>query len=119
MHNVLLVDDEPEICMLLCAMLKRSGANCVFAHTVEEARRVVSSGTLFDAAFLDANLPDGMGYSLIPSIKTKSPSTVCVAISAMDTEGVNAKAAGADTFVAKPLSRQVILDSLRSLGFNT
>ena len=118
-NNVLLVDDEPEICMLLSAMLRRNGAQCFSAHTLEEAKKVVASGLRFDAAFLDANLPDGMGYTLIPAIKSHSPDSACVAISAMDTEGANAEAAGADTFVAKPLSRQAIMDALRKLGFNT
>lgn len=119
MRNVLLVDDEPEICILISAVLRRSGSRCVFAHTLADGLRIVDSGTRFDAAFLDANLPDGPGYSLISRIKARSPGAVCVAISAMDTEGTNAKAAGADIFVPKPLGRRAILDSLRSKGFMT
>ncbi|HRD51383.1 MAG TPA: response regulator, partial [Flavobacteriales bacterium] len=66
----------------------------------------------------DVNLPDGPGYSLIPLIKSRSPGAVCIAISAVDTEAENATAAGADTFVPKPLNRQAIFGSLRQLGFN-
>lgn len=114
---VLLVDDEPEICALLSAMLQRSGVPCMIAHNLAEGRRALDAGGRFDAAFIDVNLPDGPGYSLIPRIKARSPGAVCIAISAVDTEGENAKAAGADTFVPKPLNRQAIFGSLRQLGF--
>lgn len=117
-NTVLLVDDEHEICLLLASMLERAGTRCVIAHTVAEARAALSAQA-FDAAFLDVNLPDGLGFSLIPEIKTLGRGTVCVAVSAMDNERHRAMDAGADTFVAKPFDREMILSSLRDMGFKT
>ena len=117
-NTVLLVDDEHEICLLLSSMLERAGSRCVIAHSLAEGRAALKKG-VFDAVFLDVNLPDGPGYSLIPEIKAVDTATACVAVSAIDNESHRALAAGADTFVAKPFDRETILSSLRDLGFNT
>ena len=116
MKNALLIDDEKEICVLLCAMLKRTGTTCMFAHSLDEGREALKRGT-FDAVFLDVNLPDGLGYDLIPDIKASSPEARCIAISAMDSEGGRAVEAGADVFIPKPFNRSVIFSSIRELGF--
>lgn len=118
MKHALLVDDEPEICMLLSAILQRTGARCDFAHSIAEGRAALASAT-YDAVFLDVNLPDGLGYELIPEIKAVRPDSRCIAISAMDTERNRAVEAGADVFIPKPFSRAIIFSSIRDLGFNT
>ncbi len=116
MKHALLVDDEPEICLLLGNMLRRAGAACVIAHTVEEGREALE-GTHFDLVFLDVHLPDGLGYELVPEIKAANPATRSIAISAVETEGPRALEAGADLFIPKPFDRSIILSSIRDLGF--
>lgn len=117
MKNALLVDDEQEICELLCAMLRRTGAQCHFAHSLAEGRAALAHDT-YDAVFVDVNLPDGLGYDLIPEIKAKTPDARCIAISAMDAERGRAVAAGADVFIPKPFNREIIFSSMRELGFS-
>jgi two-component system, OmpR family, response regulator len=116
MKNALLVDDEQEICLLLSNMLRRAGAECVFAHSVEEGRKALLD-THFDVVFLDVHLPDGLGYELVPEIKAAYPETFSIAISALDTEGPRALEAGADLFIPKPFNRVTIMTSIRDLGF--
>jgi len=118
MKNALLVDDEPEICLLLSNMLRRAGTQCVFAHSVKEAREALRTEH-FDVVFMDVHLPDGLGYELVASIKAAHPRTRSIAISAMDSEGPNALAAGADRFIAKPFDRAMIMSSIRDLGLIT
>lgn len=112
--KLLLVDDEQEICLLLNALLKRYGAETVIAHSLAEARGMFREGP-FDGVFLDVNLPDGKGYELIPDIRTGSPVTRVIVISAMDQEKTHALDAGADLFLSKPLDRRTILTGLRSM----
>jgi DNA-binding response OmpR family regulator len=116
MKYALLVDDEQEICQLLSAILRRAGTECAFAHSLAEGRAALALNT-YDAVFLDVNLPDGLGYDLIPEIKAARPDACCIAISAMDTEGNRAVAAGADVFIPKPFNRDIIYSSIRDLGF--
>ena len=116
LNHALLVDDEPEICMLLANILRRAGTECSIAHSLE-ARRAALLTARFDAVFLDVHLPDGLGYDLIPEIKASQPAARAIAISAMDSERGRAVAAGADLFVPKPFNRATILSSIRELGF--
>jgi two-component system OmpR family response regulator len=116
MKHALLVDDEPEICLLLSNMLRREGTTCVFAHSVQQARLALGHAH-FDVVFLDVHLPDGLGYELVPDIKASHPRTRSIAISALDIEGPRALEAGADVFIAKPFDRATILSSIRDLGF--
>jgi len=115
MKKALLVDDEPEICLLLSNMLRRTGTQCVFAHSMEQGRLALSRNQ-FDLVFLDVNLPDGLGYELVPEIKAAHPETQAIAISAMETEGQRALDAGADLFIAKPFDRAMVLNAMRHLG---
>lgn len=116
--NALLVDDEPEICLLLSNVLRREGTDCVVAHSVEQGRMALSTGH-FDLVFLDVHLPDGLGYELVPDIKNAHPDTFSIVISAMDTEAKRALDAGADLFITKPFDRSTILSSIRSLGLTS
>jgi DNA-binding response OmpR family regulator len=116
MKHALLVDDEQEICLLLCNMLRRNGMECTFAHSVQEGKDALRSGS-FDAVFIDIHLQDGSGYELIPDIKASQPQARLIAISAMDVERVRAIAEGADLFVSKPFTRSIIMSSISSLGF--
>ena len=113
--NVLLIDDETEICFLLKNMLRRVGINCDMAHSMAEGREQLGIGA-YQAVFLDIHLPDGLGYKLIPEIRKSQPDVHVIAISAVDNEQKNAKAEGADLFIAKPFDKGSILDGLRSLG---
>jgi len=117
MKRALLVDDEPEICLLLSNMLRRTGTTCDMAHSVEQAKAKLDSG-LYDAVFLDIHLPDGLGYDVIPVARQRNPGARLIAISAVDAERSNAAKAGADLFVPKPFNRDIILRSIQQLGFS-
>lgn len=112
--RILLVDDEPDICSLLTAMLERSGIGTFSAHTLAEARHALESGP-YDAIFIDIHLPDGMGYDLIPAIRRKSPGSKVIAISAVEGEGGHAMRAGVDLFLPKPFTRRLVLEKLNGL----
>lgn len=113
--NVLLIDDETEICFLLRNMLRREGIGCDVAHSMAQGREQLGTGT-YQAVFLDIHLPDGLGYQLIPEIREAQPDVQVIAISAVDNEQKNATDRGADLFISKPFDKGSILGGLRSLG---
>ena len=113
--RVLLVDDEREICFLLHTMLERSGAKCLSAYSLAGAQEALGTDQ-YDVIFLDINLPDGLGYSLIPSIRRSHPKARIIAISALDHEKDRAVERGADLFVSKPFNRSTILSALQPSG---
>jgi DNA-binding response OmpR family regulator len=110
-NAILLVDDEPEICHLLAAMLKRAGYITITAHSIAEARKALLVERPV-AAFIDIHLPDGLGYDLIDDIRLAVPTARVIAISAVDSESGAAHDRGADQFLAKPFDRNHVLAAL-------
>lgn len=113
--NMLIVDDEPEICLLLEAILAKQGITAVSANSLAQARQSLQHGR-FDGVFLDVNLPDGKGYDLIPELKAGLPKVRVIVISAMDQERTNAMHAGTHLFLPKPLDLRTVLSSLKQVG---
>lgn len=115
MDHALLIDDEPEVCLLLSHILRRSGTQCGFAHSLAQGRLALGMAR-YDLVILDVHLPDGLGYELVPFIRSIHPWTRTIAISALDSEGPRALHAGADVFIHKPFDRATLLSSLHDLG---
>ncbi|GAB1446228.1 MAG: response regulator [Cyclobacteriaceae bacterium] len=114
MSKVLLVDDEEDICLLLSGILKREGFKTSYALNLENAKEMLSQEE-FAAAFIDLNLPDGIGSELIPIIKEMRTDTKIIMISAYDMGLVKASKEGADYLIKKPFSRNIILTAIAEL----
>ena len=112
--DILIVDDEVEICLLLSGILQRNGFSTSYAHDLKNAATQVTEND-FKLIFLDLNLPDGMGYDLFPLLKKQHQSKVIV-ISAHDSEAVKALEMGADHFIAKPFNRKTIINTIVQLN---
>lgn len=114
--NILIVDDEYEICILLSSFLKRQGYQVSFANSVAEGSKLVSENQPF-ITFLDINLPDGLGFELVPKIK-EDPSSKVIIISAR--EGIEEKAMSkkleVDDYITKPFTRSQILNSIEKIS---
>lgn len=114
--RVLIIDDETDICLLLSGLLRKLGYIPTCANYIEEGRQCVSSQQ-FDAIFLDLNLPDGLGFDLLPAIKQDQASAKIIMISAFDGQAERRRATeqGADFFVGKPFTRLSVEQALHSV----
>ena len=114
--NILIIDDENDLCQLLSDILSSRGYNAKFAQTKEEALSSLKSQTP-DLVFLDIKLPDGDGMKLLSKIKKISPSIVVNIISAYGSKESREKAMrlGTHRFIDKPFSEQDILRSIKDL----
>ncbi len=101
--KVMVVDDERELGSLVAAYLKRRGHECLAVGNLEEARQGFEEFGP-EAVVLDQYMPDGNGLSLIPDFKSKGPVWVVMVTGAgnLDAED-QAREAGADCFLAKPV----------------
>ena len=113
-RKALIVDDETDICYLLSHILRQKDIQTVFAGSVAEADRMLQSPNFFYYVFLDNHLPDGLGINHIKRWKEKFPAIHFIMISAHDSseEKRKAKTDGADSFISKPFSKEVILSSI-------
>ncbi len=113
-QQILIVDDEVDICFLLAAMLQRMGHATTYVHQLADGKQCLQR-QLFDTVFLDLNLPDGIGFDLLPIIKGQAPKTNVIMISAFDgsSERRYATEQGADFFIGKPFTRSSVEQALK------
>ena len=112
--NILIIDDEKDLCLLLGDTLSSHGYNVEFAHTKKEALSSLKSQTP-DLVFCDLKLPDGDGMRIISKIRKISPSTIVNIITAYGSEEARdeARRLGAHGFIDKPFSEEDILENIR------
>ena len=79
--KVLIVDDEIDLCLLLKSYFKRKGLDVAIAYTLATGLDQLKSFEP-DLLFLDNNLADGLGWSMVPAIVRSSPNLQIFLISA-------------------------------------
>jgi two-component system, OmpR family, response regulator len=104
--DVLIVDDEMDLCYILSLICLKKQFTVSCAHNLMEA--FVQIDYQPKLMFLDNNLSDGLGLEMIIQLKLRSPYTKIAFITAsLDYKIKNdAIARGADYFLAKPFQLQ-------------
>ena len=115
--NILIIDDEKDLCSLLSEGLTQRNYNVLTANTKREAMACLKKKSV-DLVLLDLKLPNGSGIKLLPRIKRISPKTVVIIISAYGNEEARqiAKKGGAFTFINKPFTEEDILRAIKVLA---
>src|ERR1700712_2913387 len=114
--DVLIIEDEPDICYLLSGILKKKQLNTFHVNTLFDARTILNQRNP-DILFLDNHLPDGYGVDFLPVIKKTHPNTKIIMITAHDTGDDREKAMlhGADYFIGKPFTTEIIITTVDNL----
>ncbi|MEO6405621.1 MAG: response regulator [Ferruginibacter sp.] len=114
--KVLIIDDETDICYLLSTLLKQKNLEAEYVTTLSNAAVALKNETP-GIIFLDNHLPDGQGMNFIQFIKSNYPTVKIVMITAHDTAADRNQAmkAGADYFIGKPFTRDVIYKTVEQL----
>jgi len=112
--NILIIDDEKDLCQLLGDALSSYDYNVKFAHTKKNALSSLKEQTP-DMVFCDLKLPDGDGMKILSKIKKISPGTIVNIITAYGSDETRdeAKRLGAYSFIDKPFSEEDILGNIR------
>ncbi len=114
--KVLIIDDETDICYLLSTLLKQKNLETAYVNTLSDATKALQEENP-EIVFLDNHLPDGLGMNYIEYIKRNYPAAKIVMITAHDTTADRNKALGfgADYFIGKPFSRDIIYKTVEEL----
>jgi CheY-like chemotaxis protein len=101
--RVLFIDDHEDTSEMLTLLLGEEDYEVVTATSVQEALKLASSQD-FDLYVLDKHLPDGSGLELCTKLNALTPGVPCIFYSgdAYDIHRLEAMAAGAHAYVAKP-----------------
>lgn len=111
--TALIVDDEKDICYLLTGILRQKNIHASLAPNLAEAAKFVERNAP-SIIFLDNYLPDGLGLESINNLKKINPAGKIVMITAHDNPSERQKAylEGADFFISKPFTKEVIFKTL-------
>jgi two-component system KDP operon response regulator KdpE len=114
LHQVLIVEDEPDIRGILRTLLKTAGYRVVETETA--ARAVVEAKSHRpDLLLVDLGLPDADGVKVIRAVRGWSPVPIVVlSARTMEAQKIEALDAGADDYVTKPFSAPELLARVRA-----
>jgi len=105
MQRILIVDDEPDIRMLLRIHLERAGLQVIEAGSGRQAIERMKEHAI-SLVVLDIMMDDGNGFEVLRYLRSSGSDTLVIALSArrevqdkVDTLGL-----GADDYVTKPFS---------------
>lgn len=118
--KVLVVDDAPDILLVLSRMLRREGAQVVIASSASEAFEKLSR-VRPDIIVSDIAMPDETGYDLVQKIRRmqfeEGGGTPAIALTAFG--GVVEKSvsftSGFQLHLTKPVDPQTLVNAIRSL----
>jgi DNA-binding response OmpR family regulator len=114
-RNVLLIEDEGEMCLLLNLILDHANVVVEHVQTLAAADAYLEK-KLPALILLDNRLPDGFGLDYIAPLKKNYPWIKIIVMSGVDAAaGDFALEAGADVFLSKPFSKAKLLASVNSL----
>ncbi len=114
--SVLVAEDNRMNQKVIKFLLERQGADCTFVKNGIEAVELYKILD-FDMVFMDIYMPDMDGYQATKTIRatekytTKKTPIIAVSASAFEEDIMNAKLAGIDDFLAKPIET----DQLKTL----
>ncbi len=114
-YTILVADDDSSFRRVLEYQLKEAGYNVVCATDGRHALELFSAGS-FHAVLTDLEMPHLSGTELLRHIKSQSPDTPVIMITAFATvdSAVDAMKAGAFHYLTKPLNRDALLHTLRN-----
>lgn len=113
--QVLLIEDEGEMCLLLNLILDNKELNINHVKSLADATVFLKKNKP-DLVLMDNRLPDGFGFDFIGYVKAHSPETKIIMISGVDkAAGDFALEIGADLFLPKPFTKAALLQSVSKL----
>ncbi len=118
--RALVVDDSAAMRAVLRMILKKQNFEVVEAKDGLEALQVLQRIELVDLMLIDWNMPGMNGFELLQNVRGNGrygpTKVVMVTTETALAEMSNALAAGADEYIMKPFTPDVVTDKLRLVG---
>ncbi|MDF1575722.1 MAG: response regulator [Bacteroidales bacterium] len=114
--TILVVEDDESSAYLLGTFLKETGATISFTADGDEAVDYVRRHPETDLVLMDIHLPKKDGFTATREIKAFARDIVVIAQTAyaFSTDHQEAKLAGCDDYLTKPLNMSLLLDKMDS-----
>jgi putative two-component system response regulator len=108
--RILIVDDEPDLCVILSRWLEPEGYLCKIAHSTDEALTRIAAQP-FELVVSDIMMPGRSGLELIRELRSSSPETAILMVTALDNRQIALEALhlGAYGYLIKPVDKNEFL----------
>jgi DNA-binding response OmpR family regulator len=107
--TILIVTDDNDINIVLSGVFALNGFKCFKCHSAEEALKTLDEHIdTVDSMLLDGRIAADRGAMIIVKSKTKKPSVKIVVVASNDTAKTRVLSYGADDFLIKPVSAEVL-----------
>lgn len=115
--NLLIIEDDLHLLEFLKDIFEASSWDVSVAPTGREGLAALVGGKLPDLILLDLNLPDFNGMEILKIVSDKKLNTAVLVMTGEGTiqKAVEATKLGADDFLQKPLSPEVLLDTVEKI----
>lgn len=114
-YHILVVDDDPLVCKGLKFNLEQAGYRVATSSTAHTALEL-SERNVFDAAILDIGLPDDNGLDLCKKLKAHHDLPVIfLTARRRELDEIVGLEIGADDYITKPFSVDIVLAHLRAV----
>lgn len=107
--DILIVDDEKDICQMMKLKLMKHDHKVTAVHTVSAASQLLTDHTC-DLAFLDIHLPDGTGFDLLERFPKLAPKTVMMSAFEGKEEVSALQDMGVANYLKKPFMMARVLE---------
>lgn len=116
MSELLLIDDDQELCELLCSWLTQEGFGVRACHDGRSARQALAECAPA-AVVLDVMLPDGSGLELLKQLRSEHAELPVLMLSARGEplDRILGLELGADDYLAKPCDPRELTARLRAV----
>ena len=117
--SVLIVEDDPDQAAIANLRVTMGGYKVRLAADQKALRDEFSAGRVPDIILLDVRLPDGDGFEILEKIRrhprlTLLPVVMLTAITGKENVRRGLEI-GADAYVTKPYSKNIVVDTIRSV----
>lgn len=119
--RALVVDDSKAIRMILSRMLKGLGMEVSAAENGKEALKFLLDNGPVDLALVDWNMPEMNGLNFVKHVRLEEAWNVMkISVVTIETEMSQVEVAleaGANEYIMKPFTPDVVMEKLELLGF--
>ena len=116
MHNILIVDDDKNLCSVLCEELNELGFQASFVNSADEAIFAAQNNGI-DLMLLDLKMPGKDGFYVLKSLKDKEIRIKVIVLTAYaDVQSaIDSSKLGAIDFISKPYDLDELIITVRKV----
>ncbi len=114
--KILIIEDDKDLCRLICRSLILAGYDADSCHTGTDGL-FYATHQAYDAIILDRMLPELNGFSVLEAIRRQGIATPVILATALDGlhDRIDGLDAGADDYLVKPFAVEELMARIRAV----